>query len=830
MVKSKRVTSYFSDTFNLCSTSRFTVLVTSLIVLTICGVRQLGSLEFLELAEYDLMMRSRGETEPDERITIVGINELDIKTWRQSTFSDRLIAQLLEKLQQHQPAVIGLDIYRDVPQPPGNQELRSQLAAENIIAIEKVGRKERVAAPPNLPPERIGFNNFVVDHDGKIRRNFMSFQTKKGSLYSFALQISKSYLNAKSLEVMPGLLTLEHTNFPSLKADAGGYQLSPSDVWGSQILLDYRSPDKVAGQLSFSQIIKGDFDPDWIKDKIVIIGYTAPSKKDIFSTPFEVGRMPGVIIHAHMVSQILSTVLNQKPLLRFLPDWSEYTWIWLWSIAGAVLVWRTKHPLALGGGLIALLISLSGICWLSFINALWIPATPGIIGLLATTGVVLAYKTFYSSNIDELTGLANQNQIITLLQQTIAKAKYSEVAILSINIARFRTINDSLSRAVGDRLLILASQRIQNSIRPHDKLARVGIAEFSLILFPLKNQDYAIEIAKRIQLELAQAFNIKGQEIIIATDLGIAFHAPGEKIQAEELLRNSNLAQERARVLGKNKYAVFVPRMHSETLAQWQLESDLRHAVEQQEFELYYQPIVNLHTEQIAGFEALVRWISPSRGFVSPGEFIPLSETTGLIIPLGDWILREGCRQMYHWQQQFNFQPLTISINLSSHQFQADLVLQISAILAETQLPPQCLKLEITESAVMKNVEEAIALLHQLKALGIKISIDDFGTGYSSLSYLQQFCADTLKVDQSFVHRVESSLTNQAIVDIIVTLAHKLDMDVIAEGIETKNHQAILKALNCEYGQGYLFSKPLKSEAATELLAQQFLVNAPSHS
>ncbi len=824
MIKTKGSISHFSKTFNLRSTSSSTIFATSLIVLVIGIVRQLGNLEFLELAEFDLLMRSRNETELDERITIISIEESDIKTWQQSTFSDHLIAQLLQKLQKDRPSVIGLDIYRDIPQPPGDKYLRSQLEAENVIAIEKIGNQDSVSAPPNVPRERIGFNNFVIDHDGKVRRNFMSFMTKKGSMHSFALQISKSYLNTKSVEVMPKLLSLEQTNFPSLKADAGGYQLSPSDVWGSQILLNYRSPDKAARQLSFSQIINGDFNPDWIKDKVVIIGYTAPSKKDIFSTPFDVGKMPGVVIHAHMVSQILSTVLDQKPLFRFLPQWSEYVWIWLCSITGALIVWRIKHPLALGGILTVALVSLWAICWLSFINAVWIPATPAILGLLSTTGVILAYKTFYSSIIDELTGLANREQILALLQQTIAKAKNSEIAVLFINIDRFKNINDSLSRSTGDRLLILASKRIQNSIRPQDKLARVSIAEFALILFPLKDQDYAIAIAKRIQQELAQPFNIKGQEIIVTTDLGIAFYQPGEKIHPEELLRNSNIAQERAHVLGKNQSAVFASRMHSETVAQWQLENDLRHAIEQKEFELYYQPIIELKTKRIAGFEALVRWISPSRGFVSPGEFIPLSETTGLIIPLGDWILHEGCRQMFQWQQEFDFQLLTISINLSSHQFQADLVQQISEILTESQLPPQCLKLEITESAVMDNVETAIALLHQLKGLGIKLSIDDFGTGYSSLSYLQQFCADTLKVDQSFVRQLESSPKNQAIVDIIITLAHKLDMDVIAEGIETKNHQEILQALNCEYGQGYLFSKPLKSEAATKLLAQQFAV------
>ena len=827
MVKSKRLISQFFRTINLRSRFRSTIFISSLIVFVIACFRQLGNLEFLELALFDLMMRSRSETEVDERITVIGIEESDLQKWQQSTFSDRLIAQLLDKLQEHNPAVIGLDIYRDLPQPPGNKYLLSQLEAENVITIKKISPKNGVPAPPNVPPERVGFNNFIVDPDGKIRRNFMLFQTKNGSIYSFALQISKSYLKTESLEVMPELFTLEQAKFPRLKADAGGYQLASSDVWGYQILLNYRSPDQAVRELSFSQIIDGNFAPDWIKDKIILIGYTAPSKKDVFSTPFEVGKMPGVMIHAHMTSQIVSTVLDRQPLFRFLPQWSEYAWIWLWSVMGALIVWRTKHPLALGGSLTIALGSLSGICWLSFMQTIWIPATPAILSLLSTTGAILAYKTFYSSINDELTGLANQQQIIALLHQTIPKAKDSEIAVLFINVNRFRTVNDSLGRSIGDHLLILVSKRIKNSIRPQDKLARVGIAEFAIILFPLQDQDYAVEIAKRIQLELARIFNIKGQEIVISTDIGIAFYQAGIKIHPEELLRNSNIAQERAQILGKNQYAVFVPRMHSETVAQWQLENDLRQAIEQEEFELYYQPIIDLRTERIAGFEALVRWISPTRGFVSPGEFVPLAETTGLILPLGDWILRTGCRQMYQWQQQFNFQQLTISINLSSHQFQGDLVEQISGILSETQLPPQCLKLEITESAVMENIEAAIALLHQLKGLGIKLSIDDFGTGYSSLSYLQQFCADTLKVDQSFVRQVESSPKNQAIVDIIVTLAHKLDMDVIAEGIETKNHQEILSALNCEYGQGYLFSKPLKSETATELLVQQFLVNTP---
>ena len=825
MVKHKQQIDRYLKVINFRSTYSFAILVASLVVIAISGVRQLGKLEFIELATFDLMMRSRPESELDSRITVVGIEESDIQEWQQSTFSDRMIAMLLEQLQKHNPAVIGLDVYRDIAQYPGTIKLLEQLEAENIVAIRNINKDGGVPAPPNVPPERVGFNNFLLDHDGKIRRNFMAFKMGDSTAYSFALQLSKNYLKLtdSSIELKPAFLKFDRTIFPTLKPNAGGYQLLASDVAGSQIILDYRSPNKAAKRLSFTHVLEGNFDPDWIQGKIIIIGYTAPSKKDIFSTPYDVEKMPGVMIHAHAVSQILGTVLDEKPLFRFLPQWGEVIWIWLWSFAGAIVVWRIKHPLVLGGGLVALVVTLSGFGWLLFLEAIWIPITPAIVGLLSTTGVILACKTFYSSTVDESTGLANREQIIDLLQHSLTKYKNSAIAVLSINISRFKNLDDSLGKAISDRLLILAGKRIKNCIRSQDKLARVGTAEFAVALFTQSDRQSGVTIAQRIQQQLAQAFQIQDREIIISTSVGIAFYQPGDKVKAEDLLRNSNIAQERAEVLGNNRHAVFVPRMHSETKDRWQLENDLRHGIEHQEFELYYQPIIDLKTERVAGFEALVRWISPTRGFVSPVDFIPLAESTGLIIPLGDWILREACEQMHYWHQHFERQPeLTISVNLSGHQLQSNLIEQVKQILEETQLTPKCLKLEITESAMMDNVKEAIALLQQLKAIGIKLSIDDFGTGYSSLSYLQQFCANTLKIDRSFVCKLESSDKDKAIVDIIITLAHKLDMDVIAEGIETESHKVILKALDCKYGQGYLFAKPLKSKDATELLSQQY--------
>ena len=820
MIENQPRVNRFFQVLNLRSAYRSTLIITSLIVLAIGGVRQAGNLEFLELAIFDLMMRSRPKVAADPRITIIGIEEQDIKTWQQSTFSDRAIAQLLAKLQADEPKVIGLDIYRDIPQPPGNNELLTQLAAENVIAIAKIDPEAGVPAPPTVPAHRIGFNNFLLDRDGTLRRSLLAFKFREQLQSSLALQVSKVYLDTAAVSLKQDSLQLGNTVFPRLKTNAGGYKLSASDVRGSQILLDYRS----ALKLSYTQVMSGKYDASVIKDKVVLIGYTAASKKDLFYTAFQGKKMPGVVIHAHMVSQILSTVLDGKASLRYLPQWGELIWIWLWSAAGAVIVWRIRHPLVLGASLLVTSIGLISICGLSFLGTVWIPIAPAILGLFSTTGAILAFKTFYSSQIDELTGLANQEQAIALLQQKIDRPRKLAIAVFAINIPRLKQVNDNLGKSVSDRLLLLATVRITNCVRTEDKLARVGSGEFAVILTAIDDRDYALEVAQRIQAELAKPFEIDGEEIAIATDLGIAFCQPEANISAEELLRNSNLAQERARIQGKNQCVVFLPRMLSETVAQWQLENDLRHAIEQDEFEMYYQPIMNLKTDRLAGFEALVRWVSPSRGFVSPSEFIPLSEATGLIVPLGSWILKAACRQMRIWQTQFGFgTDLTISINLSSHQFHADLFQQVIDILEESKLTPQCLKLEITESAMMDNVTVAIALLKRLKSLGIKLSVDDFGTGYSSLSYLQQFCADTLKIDQSFVCELESSPRNEEIVDIIITLAHKLDMDVIAEGIENAQHEQILKSLNCEYGQGFFFSKPLSEADATELLAEEYV-------
>ncbi|GAB4191311.1 MAG: hypothetical protein Fur006_34330 [Coleofasciculaceae cyanobacterium] len=424
---------------------------------------------------------------------------------------------------------------------------------------------------------------------------------------------------------------------------------------------------------------------------------------------------------------------------------------------------------------------------------------------------------------DTLTGLPNRVLFMERLEIALDRLKQQseyKFAVLFLDCDRFKVVNDSLGHVVGDQLLVAVAHRLASCLQPSDTLARLGGDEYTILLENIKESSDATRIAEQLQQQLTIPFQLNEHEVFINASIGIVA-APTDYDQPEHLLRDADTAMYRAKELGKARHQVFDERMHHRALASLQLETDLRRALERQEFVVNYQPIVSLTSGRIYGFEALVRWYHADRSFISPVEFIPIAEETGLIVSIGEWVLREACHQMRIWQHQLpTHPPLTISVNLSAKQFwQPNLIEQIDAILQETELDSRSLKLEITESAIIDNDESVTAILQQLRNRQIQLSIDDFGTGYSSLSYLQRFLVDTLKIDRSFVSKIGETGENLEIVRAIVTLAHNLAMSAIAEGVETTQQLSHLRAAGCEFGQGYFFSKPLTPEAAAAIIA-----------
>ncbi|MBD2345851.1 putative bifunctional diguanylate cyclase/phosphodiesterase [Anabaena subtropica] len=429
---------------------------------------------------------------------------------------------------------------------------------------------------------------------------------------------------------------------------------------------------------------------------------------------------------------------------------------------------------------------------------------------------------------DVLTGLPNRALFMDRLRRAVEYSKrHSDhlFAVLFLDLDRFKFINDSLGHTFGDQLLVIIAQRLIECLRPTDIAARFGGDEFIILLEGIQDISDTVRVVERIQEKLLLPVALSGQEIFTTVSIGISLSGTGYE-QPEELLRNADIAMYRAKARGKACYEIFNTDMHVQIVERLQLENDLRRAIERQEFQVYYQPIVSLKTGSITGFEALVRWLHPEQGIVFPQEFMPIAQETGLIIPIDEWVLREACRQTKQWQEEFlpestnlDEQPLGISINLCSLRFsQQKLLEEINQVLQETGLDAKSLKLEITESVIMDNGENATTMLKQLRNLGIELAIDDFGTGYSSLGRLHHFPINGLKIDQSFVSGRGAEEGNLHIVETIVTLSRKLGVDVTAEGVETPEQLQILRDLKCEYGQGYFFSKPLDSKAAKALI------------
>lgn len=426
----------------------------------------------------------------------------------------------------------------------------------------------------------------------------------------------------------------------------------------------------------------------------------------------------------------------------------------------------------------------------------------------------LIRNSFY----DSLTNLPNRSYFMNRLSISLQKAaknnsNYS-FAILFIDLDHFKTVNDSLGHVAGDQLLVQITMRLEQCINSKDILARMGGDEFAILVDEIQTIADATLIAERVQASLTLPFRLDGHEFFISASIGITINGKGVNQQVydnlSDLIRDADIAMYQAKANGKARYIIFDQDMQANLLERLNLENQLRRALQMAEFRLYYQPIISLQTGTIYSFETLVRWQHPEKGLISPVEFIPIAEATGLIIPLSLWVLRSACEQLRQWQVANLADPnLSLSVNIPGSQFtQPELISQIETILTETEIPPNSLHLEVTESTIVENIDVAIEQLNKLRELGIQVAIDDFGTGHSSLARLQSLPIDILKIDYSFVAKMQESQRNQEFVRAIVNLAHFLGLQVVAEGIETPDQQQRLTAMGCEYGQGYFFAKP----------------------
>jgi len=538
--------------------------------------------------------------------------------------------------------------------------------------------------------------------------------------------------------------------------------------------------------------------------------------------------VPGALAIAYLVAFVpLHGLLGD---LAFLPAALLVAGVgWLWGLWAGLLAGALTFPLllvllglaggqAVGNGLIE-----SGL----LVGTPVMAAIGGMVGRLREQHERVqkqADELEHQALHDSLTGLPNRLLFSDRLAQALARARRRKepIAMLFMDLDNFKVVNDSLGHEVGDRLLKAVAKRLRDQLRPEDTIARLGGDEFAVLIEGFASVSDATAVAERIAQILRDPVPLpEGQEIVVTASIGISLNAPetpsGEDAHENRLLRDADTAMYQAKAKGKQRYEVFDTSMYSQALERLKLESDLRRALdEQRDLRVYYQPKVWLKTGEVFAMEALVRWEHPEQGLILPSRIIPLAEETGLILPLGQWVLRESCRQARRWHDQFpDMPPLRVCVNLSAKEFEhRDLVEDVARNLRETGLDPSTLTLEITESILMEDVPRTVAVLEEVKSLGVKLGVDDFGTGYSALSYLKRFPIDWLKIDRSIIEGLGQDPTDEAVVTAAIVLAHALGAQVTAEGIMTSEQLGRLRALGCDAGQGFYFSEPRPSDAA----------------
>jgi diguanylate cyclase (GGDEF)-like protein len=432
-------------------------------------------------------------------------------------------------------------------------------------------------------------------------------------------------------------------------------------------------------------------------------------------------------------------------------------------------------------------------------------------------------KLSYDALHDALTGLANRTLFLDRLRQAMGYAKRRaeyKFAVLFLDLDRFKVVNDSLGHLLGDQLLIMVARRLQESLRASDTIARFGGDEFEVLLDNTVDKDSVLVVAQKIKKVLHSPFKLERHEVYVTASIGIILNLVGYEF-AEDILRDADIAMYQAKASGKDRYEIFDVHMRTRAFSRLELENEIRTGLEKGEFQLYYQPIISLESNRLAGFEAMIRWLHPKRGLLLPVEFLPVAEESGLILPMGDWVLNEACSQMKRWQEKYpNLQNISVNVNISSKQFsQPDFVGQVTRALQASGLKADALKLEIPEGVLISNYAVANEVFTKLQKLGVELQVGNFGTGYSALGYLQHFPINAIKIDRSFVNEMAKGRKSTELVRAIISMAREMGMETIAEGIETEKQLSELKGLLCGYGQGLLLARPLDTNSTEKVLA-----------
>lgn len=764
------------------------------------GLQIGGFLAPLEEQSHTLLFRLRGSRTWDDRIVVIGIDEKAIEELEAFSWSRSHYAKLLEILGRSQPKAVIFDVL--MPEVTLDDGRFAKAMQQGIPVILPVAwdRNGRLLHAPDPLRQAASAQGHIASP-----RTSQAIKPRVQGYLSLGLAIAE----IESLDV-----TLPQLN---------------RSLW-----IDWPGSMKEAAEYSLADALQGTIPQTAFTDKIVLVGATALGF-DPLITPYDVNPpASGVYLHAATIDNLL----RRSFFHSLQPGNSLVAWL-LYGLSG--LGWSfflapqpMRRQIASGGTAIATWIILCGI---GFYSGYLLP----IVSPIAILGITVLTTLFQrlvqiraivlrALQYDALTGLPERGQFLQQLKQ-YRVAQNGRYALMLLNLDRFGDMNANRGQNSSDRLLVAISDRLQNilqgSLFADCLLGRGGQDEF-LIFYPQPDSSATVVfLARTIDECLQGTFTSERQQAFSRISLGIALSWESTD-SPEELLSHARVAMYRTKLQERRHYTIFDPQLHQAAIALWQLESDFRQALGglesrlEQEFCIHYQPIVHLDTGRIFGFEALVRWQHPQRGLVAPLDFIPLAEETGLIDLLGRWVLYKACYQLRTWQSQLReFGELMIAVNLSPSQlWQPDLVAQVHSVLEATGLDSHCLKLEITESSLTSNEEDAIAVLHQLRALGVTLSLDDFGIGHSSLNRLYRFPLNLLKIDKSFVRGLGSESESLTIVRTIVELARTLDIKVVAEGIETQAQLQQLQHLQCNYGQGYLFSKPLDAIAAETFLLE----------